>query len=1585
MPVKEKTEYEKLTVPFLNRGLHLRKDAALLGPDEHADEVNIRSIQEGTISSRTGHKRLSVLTGFDSPHTLHKLRTGSDESLNRRYVGEGEFILRVDQNWATPTTVASDVVNPADAVEKRWRAAHHAAGSGGDPWIYFATPKKMLRDYGPSPYATLRQWGIFPPAAAASTAEGTPFKKVIRTTDAVLNPASTTAYEALAIAGAINLGLFDTPTTKLSGLQKDGYDSEDYIEFRIQISAIEKVDDIRLQFEVATGGAWVDYYEKSILTSQLTPLVRRTETADETLRDRDLDLSAQIYGPSISPDEATAQAAPIELRPAFGALDEVVRIPKKDFMRVGQAGAKNQDTLNWASIFNTRFMVKSNATGYTITILAVSSVSMALIGGAGPNSEVSAVSEAYDYLYCFRDVQTGELGNPSVPSIEAERIRVQRKPVAVTCHGTADLNISTTAGENSIAIFRRGGVFVDGLYRLVGYATNPGETAGVPNTVVFTDTQPDANIASAPILEFTNDAPVTSRLKIPYRDSIQAASQLGPGWSLVNVVSTAVLRVGTALEVRCADSECNETVIIQTITSGTQIRVFFQNTHVDGDELLTDSVNGQPCSLVAEMDDSLFLAGDENNPHILYKSKSGRTHAFPVINEDGTENLKIVGTPSNPINGITEFRGVMLCMNLNGFFEVGVYLGIMQDAVSTPAQRGLYARHAWAKGDNQIFYLGYDGVYTWSGGQSLKISDDIDWMFKNRTINGKAPIDLGQVTPAYRHQITFEYHKNTLFIGYRDTSGNLRRLIYETAQENRPARWHDDDVPINRMLSERDTGKLIQARFLGGGGIISEDDLEGTTGTSDAFTDAAGENGTAIAFRFKTGAYTPAGPSVTALYGDVVVELTNPTATVTVKIFYDHSGTPDGTDTFTIAPAAGRRLVPLPLQQAGSPVATHGKQARALAFEFSGSGTRRTEFHSLSFHYIPIATMQRGRVEDYKDLGYPHDKRLQVLVIEYDTHGQSITFILDIKYGIEGSTEQLGTQQITLTGAGRSKRTIQINDGVICKMARLRPQVAAANYEIIEAYFRYEEYPPDIVLFTPWSDEGHPYEKHLLHLYLDVDTAGQTISFNLESEAGVLQSLTVNTTEATRTGQIPLNQNLIAKKVRLKVTNVPANGKFQLFRYHFEKIDYPPDTIYATEWRDEGTPYDKYFQQVILDVNTNGQNVPLIIEGDGGDKQTVTVNSTLADPKRNITLNPQITAKKARLKITPGTIPGSGRFQLFSHAFVWLPADKGPVKHSFDWDDLGHPFDKRLKTVTLEYDKGAPPATMLMDILTGIDGTTQNVAPPFVLTGTGRSKQTFAIADNTFVKMIRFRPSSVPDGNFKHWEYRFDFDPYPADIVLFTDKDDVGWPCDKILRTISLEIDTGGVAATVDLMVDGTLTQSFSVTSSANDRVRILTPNSDIVGRLFWLQLAPGGGGKTQVFGAVKYDVIREPCAVTRWDSYETGWGIPGFRILRQIWLHYICAASVTFSIYRDGGTLFLQKTLPAHTRRDVERFFLPDINGAALNKSKIHRFVVTSASPFKLYEDLSKLEVIPLGVDQRQVATAIPLSHRTKIMTGVE
>lgn len=1689
--------------PFGSTGLVTRLDSGLLDETQFADYRNVSCPQEGSLGPVAGNKKYSNSYNLGAVHSLAKLALGGADSADPRYTGDGTRISRV----TGPYTSFTDISSGRNILGSRWEASPFGVGSSSRPRILIAHLGENLQDNGS--WSKLRPWGVKaphrPPTCTLADPAMTSFPglKSLATHDAGNSRLSTTVSSATLIGGSyyqifpasmvdiqagmlIKLGAgggsspsgyvladtvdatsffaycYTTPSGTVTafnttvpspiadggtytlsvtgstdwsfqGDPKLGYDSDDLVHFGLNISDLTAVSEIRLR--IMSGASAVDYYE-------------------------------QVYD--------TAALA------AFGTGSWLeLTVAKSAFTKVGGIG---NGGLTWKNITRIDVVVVSAALAGT-PAFSVKVGALFAAGGQGSDSESIATAQPYEYCYTARDPETGAEGNPTPAFIERDLIHVQNRAIAVTYYGI-DTDAATgnpnLTGYGSIAIYRRGGVFTDAEWRFVGYGTNQGVSGGTPVAAAspFIDNFRDSEISGNRTVEFDNYPPVPSDLPIKFAATLAAGYS---NHSYVNLNCTGFIGQGTTpltdymsvgSVITVGNGSNAEQCVVISVSSNPAsplISVWIQADHFTGEQVECTVFAGRGVDLICQAGESILVAGDTNNPDIVYRSKAGRPDAFPVINlATGNEHRLRVGTPSNPIHGIVEYNGEFVVLNKTSISTFQIWQGRMANPKKTPANRGMVAKHLFVKAGNAIWYLSYDGIYAWAGGEETKMTEAIDGIFTDLNQNGIPPLDRAQYASCW-----FEYFNNAVYFGYKDTGGNQYILRYSTIYK----RWERlianlaAGVVFGAMMAELDTGRLVCGIYDNGAGKAFLHEMN--NGISQGWTGTPGD-GADIEWLAKTGWFAAGSRITQKLFQTLYVELENPNDSVTVKVYYDYSATADATDTFVIAAAAGRRHVPLPLQQGGG--VTTGKEAAVAALEFSGSSNSAITLFSAGFTATPLADIQRGKVTDWMSLSHPYDKRLYALHLEYDAKGASITLNLDTITGVAGATVNLGVQSFTLSGSGRTKVTLPIIDGQVVKMARLRPSVPTSNFLIFTAEFIQENYPPDIVYFSEYVDKGTPYDKYIQQIVFDVNTNGQAVTVALEVDGAVAQTLpTITSTLATRSQVLTLNPAVIGKRIRIRVTNVPAGGMWQLwgvdyvvqpadrgpvshtedwsdgghpfdkhlrtctieydnsggtvqvlvdtltgingtvqnsaalsftlsgtgrskhtfpipdgfivkmtrirpnttsstFKMWSAKFDFTPfpaDIIYHNEWSNFEYEHDKILQELALDIDTGGVACAIAVQSDtGGTLQTYNVTTTVNARGSIVTLNPSLTGKQFRLLMTPGA---NGKAQLFGMKPKFLKLDPGPVEHSFSWDDLDHPYDKRLTEVTFEYENSGGTIQMVVDTVTGIDGTTQNLqALTFTLSGTiGRSKQTFAIPDGYVVKMVRVKPFSTAP-TFRIWRYVFAKNPYPPDKVAVTEWSDYAWACEKIARGVTLDIDTGGVACTVEAQADGVTQETFSVTTTTLDRVRIISfgqADNERIGKLWRLKFTPHASGKAQIFNH-EFEFVREPCYKTHMDTLEFVLGSAGWKMLKQCWLEYVCLGQITVTIYRDGvSQIFYQVTLPAQAKRNVERFKFPKISNGKLNKSKAYRMTidaVETSKPFKLYRDSSRIESKAFGGDQR-------------------
>lgn len=850
----------------------------------------------------------------------------------------------------------------------------------------------------------------------------------------------------------------------------DGYETDDIVHIGVNISDPSKVQELRIKCYAnpISGLNYTDWYEKAISINSLQDFSSTLPSpAIDTLQGQVPDVSQGIIGDFEIPSDQSQQTKPAELGlfppqaqviPVWTEID----IPKTQFVKVGNAGT---GVYTWKNISLITVEVTCPHDNDQPTI-QVSSIYIA--GGFGPNGRSTPNTiprQPYKYLYTYRDPVNNHPGNPCVEMVDSNAIQPQRQKVRLTLRGTGDFpHIPTTGNAPSIAVYRSGGLFADALYRLIGYTTNPGAGADV----VFYDTQDDSAIEGADVIEFDNDPPIVSDLPVPYRfgNIVYTAGSGAAGASSTwknavlsgpAVIGTVLLKPGNVITVDLgtpSEEKVVVEVISQTILGGIQITAYFQNPHPFTASMATssfvsaDAISGGPANLVCSAFDSLFVAGDIYNPHKLYQSKVGQPESFPVIEQaTGIPKIINVGSPSNPIVGITEANGVIISLNLSAIYIIPLFGGAMQTPVRTPAQRGCVGNGAWCKAINEIWYMATDGIYSWAGGQSSKRSQQLEPLFRGITVGNYLPFDISQL-----YKSTFVYYRNQVKITYINTSGDTQRIVYDLMYQ----RWLWEQVkdplgnsPVTTQYVEEDTNRLLICKMIGASSYLYLDDV----GTSDGWVNAQSD-GLAISYAATGPAFTGGRPQIQKQFTDRILEMQNDQDSVTVQAFYDFLATADISDSIVFAPPAtptGRRRVPQTFH------APFGFEAYAVQFRYSGSTRSIVKLFTDTFTFFSLTQAQIGRAFDWDDLGTPDDKRLYEVTIWYDAKTSPRLWTLDVIQGI--GNQQVVTEAVqdfilqplqgTFHTPAWTQVTFPINDTLvtaagipnsIVKKIRLRPK-----------------------------------------------------------------------------------------------------------------------------------------------------------------------------------------------------------------------------------------------------------------------------------------------------------------------------------------------------------------------------------------------------------------------------------------------------------------------------------------------------------------------------------------------------------------
>jgi hypothetical protein len=1264
----------------------------------------------------------------------------------------------------------------------------------------------------------------------------------------------------------------------------------------------------------------------------------------------------------------------------------------------------------------------------------------------GANSSPNGTT-AYDWVACYIDGDTRNIGNPSQTMLAAGQgvtavtggapLSVHGGQATITIWGTDNPKVS------QIALFRRGGILFD-TWRQVATVTNPGWNFGTnfPNSTTYVDSVADADLQFQTLIETDNNPPVTSTPLSPLITSI-SNSLIGPGQVTVNLTAgatfTSKLTRGTLVHIAGVNGESPEDCTIEWINSGS-VNIYLQFQHSAGDVFEVDALTAQPCHLAMTFSpgDCVIVAGDPNNPHTAYKSKSGNPEAFPVgTDAAGAVTQVNAGTPSNPIMNFCEYRGAVLFMNLSSLYESVV----LQGSLTTPLQvtnKGLLSQSAWCKTASQVWFLSTDGIYSWDGGTLRKRSQAIDPIFHGESVNNIPPVAMtgtgifGSLTSS----LQMAYRRGRVYLMYttNQIGGGTAGRIIECEPSEQEDQWRlysisSTNETLSLIFSESDTDSLILGftGTLGAGGLFGLDDqvILQPVGfpdlTSDLWTSGSpSTTGGPVPYDIWLPWFNMGSSLVTKLFEEAFLECDPqissafPGAALSVDILLNFSDTPVETIQVVGNSIQGRQnisLLPQTISQGGI-LQSFGREATAISWHIYGQAYPvQATFYRLLMKYQETGMITAGASSDWDTLGHPWSKRLYRMTIVFDTKGINETLLVDTitgpgvgVYNQAGPSMTFTLNNPTIIGNGRAMQTFPLPDATIVKMLRVRQAFeGGVGTAAIAPFFRIhsvlfpgqENYPEDVTTNTPWDNGGYEYLKYCNQVALEVNTNGSTISVQLQSDGGINMGppFTVTSTDSDRQRNITFPTGLTGYRWRLFVDPTQSaiafgNGMFQVFHcsFKFQQAD-RGEVGHTFDWDDLGHPYDKLLLNVTFEYDTTaGGSLTLqldTISGISGTTFTSNVKQFVLGTGRGKTafpLPPDTVAKMVRI-YPIGTMPTGYKQWKYLIDKVPYPADFVRVTA---WKDASAPVDKEPSWLWIDADTNGVAATVNLQNENGTVITVQH-------TGTSSSrKKNYAIPADTHAKMWRLTAQEgvggrlqLFDWGFQRWETFNQSAPIdPPEILLATPWNDFGYPFGKLARDLILTINTGGVACSVALQTNeaGTVATFPAVNTTYTTRRVVLSCPANLQGTQWRLQFTPGTNGLSQLWGWA-LDAVKMPPALTTWSSYGQGFGYKGWKFLFQFWFDYTCAGGVNVTFTSDTGSLVI--ALPAHPTRAVERDLFGDVWGAGFNKSKLYGVSFVAADPtkpFQIFADVSGVEWMPIGGDRHAAFKQAALSSFMQI-----
>lgn len=457
------------------------------------------------------------------------------------------------------------------------------------------------------------------------------------------------------------------------------------------------------------------------------------------------------------------------------------------------------------------------------------------------------------------------------------------------------------------------------------------------------------------------------------------------------------------------------------------------------------------------------------------------------------------------------------------------------------------------------------------------------------------------------------------------------------------------------------------------------------------------------------------------------------------------------------------------------------------------------------------------------------EKNWTELVVDADTGGQDVT--ITAHFNNDATNAVLGT----LNTSSRSQVHFPINSGTGTFARNMAIGITGNNGNVRMRFYKvipnfWVEPRTQLKTTTDWSDYGTPKRKHLRQLLLELDTGATTADVKVfcDGSSSAAETFSAVSTTGRQRKVLSLPFDTTCKVARISVDSTSATIPVKVYSHTFDWLDdsLESTTRMQTNWDDVGSPSEKYFNELVLEIDTNSQNVTVTPEVDAAALTTFTVN-TSSQKKVYLSFAKDTKGSLIRLKLEADT---STEFIYYNHNYEVLVEPRPVTKSQTEWSTYGWAGDKRLRQMILDIDTLGNPLNVKVEV----DGA---VSETFSITTTGREIVIRSLAADTIGKICRLTFDSPGSDAFSYYTHDFEFLRDPLDVTRWdTYELDFGYSRWKYIRRLWIAAQ-GASAITLDVFIDeatpASFTTGFTLNSSSGwTRMEIRFPPA-LKGQLF--------------------------------------------------------------------------------------------------------------------------------------------------------
>ena len=288
------------------------------------------------------------------------------------------------------------------------------------------------------------------------------------------------------------------------------------------------------------------------------------------------------------------------------------------------------------------------------------------------------------------------------------------------------------------------------------------------------------------------------------------------------------------------------------------------------------------------------------------------------------------------------------------------------------------------------------------------------------------------------------------------------------------------------------------------------------------------------------------------------------------------------------------------------------------------------------------------------------------------------------------------------------------------------------------------------------------------------------------------------------------------------------------------------------------------------------------------------------------------------------------------------------------FEDDGSMEDKWITGLYLECDTGNVNKAIAV-FVDGVERTSEG--SPFTINTNGMKPVKISFSSPVRGTHMRFT-SILVAAKLRDWRWLWEAQP-----VVLTDPfawDNLGSNLEKYVKGFTIDADTLNAAVTLKLLKNGDEStnalgsDTFVFTHNGRQQSQFAidhTGANQVLAEV--VRLANTSSNPLQVFN-LTWIFDTEPPHKKRWNTQERSFNLPGWGHLRDAYISIRSAADVTLTVTIDGNAqsgITITNTSGSRVKKYVQ---FPAFKG------KVYRFVLTSASDFKVYNEDTNIWVKP-------------------------